>query len=332
MKALLSTRPGGPETLELSDLPAPAPAAGELLVWVHACGINFPDVLIIEDKYQYKPDRPFAPGGEISAVVEAVGEGVSGFQPGDRILAMLTWGGLAEQVCLPAADAVRVPDGLDLTEGAGLIFAYGSALHALDGRGGLKAGETVLILGAAGGVGIAAIEIAKAMGARVVAAVFTAEKARAAEAAGADRTLLYGAGPLDADQSRALAQAFKEAVGPSGADVVLDPVGGDYAEPALRAIAWGGRYLAVGFPAGIPRLPLNLALIKAADIRGIFWGGHKTRNPASFAQDAAKLIGWWSEGVIRPHIDAVFPLAEGGKAIERLASRQVIGKVVVTIG
>jgi NADPH:quinone reductase-like Zn-dependent oxidoreductase len=332
MKILLSVEPGGPETLELVERPAPQPGPGELLVRVHACGINFPDVLIIEDKYQYKPARPFAPGGEVSGVVEAVGEGVTGFKVGDSIIAMLVCGGLAEQVCVPVKDAVLIPGGLDLTEGAGLAFTYGSALHALEGRGQLKAGETLLILGAAGGVGIAAIEIAKAVGATVVAAVSSEEKAEAARAAGADRTVVYGPGPLDGEQSKALAKAFKEAAGPGGYDVILDPVGGDYAEPALRAIAWGGRYLVVGFPAGIPRLPLNLMLIKSCDVRGVFWGGHKDRDPASFVADTAKLITWWQQGTIRPHIDAVFPLSEGGKAIERLANRQVIGKVVVQIG
>jgi NADPH:quinone reductase-like Zn-dependent oxidoreductase len=331
MKALLSISPGGPDTLELTEVPEPQPGPGELRVRVYACGINFPDVLIIEDKYQYKPARPFAPGGEISGLVDALGEGVTGFVVGDRVLAMMQSGGMAEQAVVAAADAVKVPDGLDLTEGAGLIFAYGSALHALAGRGELEAGETLLVLGAAGGVGIAAVEIGKALGATVVAAVSTEEKAAAARAAGADRTVVYGPGPLGKDESRALAQAFKEAVGPGGTDLVLDPVGGDYAEPALRTIAWGGRYLVVGFPAGVPKLPLNLMLIKACDVRGVFWGEHKRRDPQSYARDTAQLVEWWSQGMIRPHIDRVYPLAQGGDAIARLASRQVVGKVVVRV-
>ncbi|HEY0325166.1 MAG TPA: NADPH:quinone oxidoreductase family protein, partial [Allosphingosinicella sp.] len=263
MRALLSTSPGGPETLELSELPDPVAGPGQLLVRVHACAINYPDVLIIEDKYQFKPPRPFAPGGEIAGTVEAVGEGVTGWSPGDRLIAMIGHGGLAEKVAVPAAMAVPLPEGRSFAEGSALILTYATTIHALLDRGKLKEGETLLVLGAAGGVGLAAVELGKAYGARVIAAVSSEEKAEAARAAGADATMVYPRGPFDKDASKALAAQFKDAVGPNGADLIYDPVGGDYAEPALRSIAWEGRYLVIGFPAGIPKLPLNLTLLKS---------------------------------------------------------------------
>jgi NADPH:quinone reductase len=332
MKALLSIAPGCPETLQLTDLPTPEPQKGELRVRVLASAINYPDVLIIEDKYQFRPPRPFAPGSEISGEVEAIGEGVSGWSVGDRLIAIASSGGLAEQMIVPAKAAIPIPGDADPIEAAALIFTYGTTLHALVDRGRLKAGETLLILGAAGGIGLSAIEIGKAMGATVVAAVSSDEKAAAASAAGADRTLVYGRGPFDKEGSKALAQAFKEAVGPDGADVIYDPVGGDYCEPALRSIAWEGRYLVVGFPAGIPRLPLNLTLLKACDVRGVFWGAFVAREPERHRQHVRQLLDWWRDGRIRPRIDRTYALADGGEAIARLASRAAIGKVVVTVG
>ncbi|MFC3053787.1 NADPH:quinone oxidoreductase family protein [Kordiimonas pumila] len=330
MKALLSTAPGGPETLELRDIPSPTPSAGQLRVRVLACGINYPDVLVIEDKYQFKPPRPFAPGSEITGVVEEVGEGVTGWAVGDRLIAMLgSDGGLAEQALVTAGQAIKLGPKFDPVEGAALIFTYATTIHGLVDRGALKAGETLLIMGAAGGVGIAAIEIGKALGATVVAAVSSEEKAAAARAAGADRTLIYGRGPFDKEASKELAKVFKEAVGPNGADVIYDPVGGDYAEAALRSIVWEGRYLVVGFPAGIPKMPLNLPLLKSCDIRGVFWGGFLQRNPERNRQHVEQLFKWWAGGQIRPRIDKVYSLADGGAAIARLASRSVIGKVVV---
>jgi NADPH:quinone reductase-like Zn-dependent oxidoreductase len=331
MKALLSVEPGGPETLRLCDLPVPEPGKGELRVGVLACAINYPDVLVIEDKYQFRPERPFAPGCEVSAKVEAVGVGVTGWSRGDRLIAVTRHGGLAEQMIVPVAEAIRMDDDRDPVEGAALIFTYGTTIHALADRGQLKAGETLLILGAAGGIGLSAIEIGKAMGATVVAAVSSKEKAVAAKEAGADRTLVYPRGPFDRDGSKALAQAFKEAVGPKGADVIYDPVGGDYSEPALRSIAWEGRYLVVGFPAGIPRLPLNLTLLKSCDVRGVFWGAFAEREPERNQRHVETLMGWWREGHIRPRIDRIYSLANGGDAIERLASRRAIGKVVVRL-
>lgn len=332
MKALLSVTSGGPETLVLTDVPTPQPGEGELRVRVLACGLNYPDVLIIEDKYQFKPARPFAPGAEISGEVEAVGKGVTDWAIGDRLIALLVPnGGLVEQVIVPAEAAIRMPKDADPVEGAALIFTYGTTIHALIDRANLKAGETLLVLGAAGGIGLSTIEIGKAVGATVVAAVSTDEKAAAARAAGADRTLVYGRPPFDKDASRGLANAFKDAVGPDGAHVIYDPVGGDYAEPALRSIAWEGRYLVVGFPAGIPKIPLNLTLLKACDVRGIFWGAFVEREPERHRRHVDQLLAWWSEGRIRPRLDRVYDLADGGNAIARLASRSAIGKVVVKI-
>ncbi|MFN3725189.1 MAG: NADPH:quinone oxidoreductase family protein [Allosphingosinicella sp.] len=331
MKALLSTAPGGPETLQLQDLSDPVAGPGQLLVRVKACAINYPDVLIIEDKYQFKPPRPFAPGGEIAGIVEAVGEGVTGWAPGDRLIAMIGHGGLAEKVVVPAAMAVRLPEGRSFVEGSALILTYATTIHALLDRGKLKAGETLLVLGAAGGVGLAAVELGKAYGARVIAAVSSEEKAQAARAAGADSTLIYPRGPFERDQSKALAAQFKNAVGPNGADVIYDPVGGDYAEPALRSIAWEGRYLVIGFPAGIPKLPLNLTLLKSCDVRGVFWGAFAARDPKANAAHLQTLFRLWEEGKIAPRVTRTWPLAEGGEAIAHMAARKAVGKLVVTM-
>jgi NADPH:quinone reductase len=331
MKALLSRDPGGPETLELAELPDPVPGPGQLLVRVKACAINFPDVLIIEDKYQFRPERPFAPGGEIAGVVEAEGEGVSGWAAGDRLIAMLGHGGLAEKVLVSAATALPLPEGRSFAEGSALILTYATTIHALLDRGRLQAGETLLVLGAAGGVGLAAVELGKAYGARVVAAVSSEEKAEAARAAGADETIVYPQGPFDKDGSKALARQFKDAVGPDGADLVYDPVGGDYTEAAVRALAWEGRLLVIGFPAGIPRLPLNLTLLKSCDVRGVFWGAFAARDPKANAAHVQTLFRLWEEGRIAPRISRSWPLAEGGEAIAHMAARKAIGKLVVTM-
>ena len=331
MKALLSRDPGPPETLELADLPDPAPGPGELLIRVRAAAINYPDVLIIEDKYQLRPPRPFAPGGEIAGEIEAVGEGVEGWVPGDRIIAVTGYGGLAEKMVIPARSAFRLPAGRSFAEGSALLLTYATSIHALADRGRLEAGQTLLVLGAAGGVGLAAVELGKAYGARVIAAVSSEEKAAAARAAGADDAIVYPRGPFDKDGQKALAQLFKEAVGPEGADVIYDPVGGDYAEPALRAIGWEGRYLVVGFPAGIPRLPLNLTLLKSCDVCGVFWGAFAARDPQANAAHVASLFMLWDEGKIAPHISATYPLERAGEAIAAMAARSVIGKLVVEI-
>jgi NADPH:quinone reductase-like Zn-dependent oxidoreductase len=331
MKALLSHEPGGPETLKATDIPDPQPGPGELLVRVRAAAINYPDVLIIEDKYQFKPPRPFAPGGEVAGQVEAVGEGADGWTVGDRLIAVPGWGGLAEKIVIPAKSAIPLPDSRSFTEGAALLLTYATSIHALYDRGKLEAGETLLVLGAAGGVGLAAVELGKAKGARVIAAVSSAEKAEAAKKAGANEAVVYPAGPFDKDGQKALAQLFKDAVGPDGADVIYDPVGGDYAEPALRSIAWEGRYLVVGFPAGIPKLPLNLTLLKSCDVRGVFWGAFAARDPRANAAHVETLFRLWDEGKIGPKVSATYPLERGGDAIAAMAARQVIGKVVVTL-
>jgi NADPH2:quinone reductase len=331
MRALISKAPGGPETLLLAEVPDPSAGPGELLVRIHACAINYPDVLIIEDRYQFKPPRPFAPGGEVAGVVEAVGQGVSGWHIGDRLIAYHGHGGLAERIAVPAAHAFPLPDSHSFTEGSTLLITYATVIHALWDRGRLKAGETLLVLGAAGGIGLAAIELGKARGARVIAAVSSDEKAAAAREAGADDAIVYPQDPFDKDGQKALAQLFKEAVGRDGADVILDPVGGDYAEPALRSIAWAGRYLVVGFPAGIPRLPLNLTLLKSCDVCGVFWGAFAARDPKANAAHVAELFRLWDEGKIAPRVSATFPLERGREAIAAMAARKVIGKLVVTL-
>ncbi len=332
MRALLSTAPGGPETLTLSELPDPVAGRGQVVIAVKACAINFPDVLIIEDKYQFKPERPFAPGGEIAGVIDSVGEGVEGWQVGDRVIAMLGHGGLCERVIADPAKLYRLPEGRSFAEGASLILTYGTTIHALLDRGHIAAGQTLLVLGAAGGVGLAAIELGKAFGARVVAAVSSDEKAAAARNAGADDTLVYARAPFDRDQSKALAEQFKAAVGKGGADIIYDPVGGDYAEPALRSIAWEGRYLVVGFPAGIPRLPLNLTLLKSCDVCGVFWGAFAARDPKANQAHIETLFALWKDGKIAPRVTEVFAFEEGGKAIAKMAARNAIGKLVVEVG
>ncbi len=328
MKALLSHVPGGPETLRLEEVPDPVPGPGELLVRVRACAINFPDVLIIEDKYQLKPPRPFAPGSEISGEVEVVGEGVTGWAVGDRVIAATGFGGLVEKVVVSAKGAIPLPPERSFEEGSALLLTYATAIHALVDRGRLEAGQTLLVLGAAGGVGIAAVEIGKALGAQVIAAVSSDEKAQAARDAGADDAIVYPTGEID---PRALSQLFKDAVGPNGADVILDPVGGDYAEAALRSIAWEGRFLVVGFPAGIPKLPLNLTLLKSCDVCGVFWGAFAARDPKRNAAHVEQLFRWWAEGKIAPKVSATYPLERGGEAIAALRDRKAIGKLVVTL-
>ena len=329
MKALLSKAVGGPDTLELTELPDPTPGPGQVVVAVKACAINYPDVLIIEDKYQFKPPRPFAPGGEIAGVVESVGEGVTGWSVGDRIMGTIGNGGLVEKIAIDPTRMFRLPEGRSFAEGASLVLTYGTTIHALLDRGRLKEGHTLLVLGAAGGVGLAAIELGKAFGARVVAAVSTEEKAEAARAAGADATIVYARAPFDKDGSKALAERFKAAVGPNGADVVYDPVGGDYAEPALRSIAWEGRYLVVGFPAGIPKLPLNLTLLKSCDVCGVFWGAFAARDPEANGAHIDYLFRLWEQGRISPRVTETFPLERGGDAIAKMAARGAIGKLVV---
>lgn len=332
MKALLSRATGGPDSLEMGELPDPKAGPGEVLIGIKACAINYPDVLVIEDKYQFRPERPFAPGGEIAGVIEAVGAGVTGWKPGDRVIAGTgSSGGLAEKIAVSADRLYALPPERGFAEGASLLMTYGTSIHALLDRGRLQEGETLLVLGAAGGVGLAAVELGKAFGARVIAAVSSKEKAEAAKASGADDVVIYGRGPFDKEQSRELSAAFKKAVGPDGADVIYDGVGGGYADPAIRAIAWEGRYLVVGFPAGIPKLPLNLTLLKSCDVCGVFWGAYAMRSPEANRDNIVRLFRLWQEGKIAPRVTETFAFERGGDAIAKMGARGAIGKLVVTI-
>lgn len=331
MKAMLSTAPGGPETLQLQDIATPEPGPGEVRIRVRACGVNYPDTLIIEDKYQFRPERPFSPGGEVSGEIDALGEGVEGLAVGDRVIGMISWGGMAEYVITRAVKCAPMPADMPWDEAAAFVFTYGTSYHALKQRAALGAGQTLLVLGAAGGVGLAAVELGHAMGARVIAAASSEEKVALTRAHGAADGVVYPRGPFDKDGRKALAQLFKDAVGKHGADVVYDGVGGDYAEAALRAIAWEGRFLVVGFPAGIPSIPLNLALLKGCQIVGVFWGSYAEREPAGNAQNIAEMVAMYEAGKIRPHVSAHYPLAEAGQAIRDLAERRAMGKIVVMI-
>lgn len=331
MKALLSEVVGGPETLRLREVPVPEPGPGQVRIRVAACGINYPDALIIEDRYQFRPPRPFSAGAEVSGVVEAVGKDVDALAVGDRVLAGDVCGGLAEQVLMPAWRCYTIPDTMPFDEAAAFLMTYGTSHHALKDRALVKGGECLLVLGAAGGVGLAAVELGKRMGANVIAAVSTEAKAVVARSHGADQAILYPAGPLDRDQARAFADSIRSAAG-GDVDVVYDPVGGSYSEPALRTLAWDGRFLVVGFPAGIPSIPMNLPLLKGCHITGVFWGAFIERFPDRNRTNVMELLDWYREGSLRPLISSRYPLERGGEAIAELASRRAVGKVVVTIG
>ena len=331
MKALLSRQPGGPESLELEEIPEPEPARGEVRIRVHAVGVNFPDWLVIQDLYQFRPPRPFAPGAELAGVIDAIGADVTGLRPGDRVLATPLINAMAEKAVARAEQCWSIPDQMPFDEAAALVMTYGTSHHALEDRARLRARETLLILGAGGGVGLAAVELGKAMGARVVAAASSADKLALALERGADRTVAYPRGPLDKTSARQLTDAFKNACAPGGANVIYDAVGGDYSEAALRAIAWEGRHLVVGFPAGIPRLPLNLTLLKSCQVVGVFFGEFARREPARHAANLSTLLALYAAGRIRPAITERFPLARGADAIARLGSRQARGKIIVTV-
>jgi NADPH:quinone reductase len=332
MKTLLSHTPGGPETLTLEVVPTPSPGPGQVLISVKACGINFLDTLIIRDLYQTKPPRPFAAGVEVAGTVAAVGEGVSRWAVGDRVIALPDFGGLAEAVAVREDRVFALPDSVSFTRGAGLMIPFGTAIYALKDRADLRPGETMLVLGAAGGAGLAAVELGKALGLRVIGAVSSPEKADIVRAAGASNVVIYPQGALDRDAARALGQAFKAAAGGDGLDIIYDCVGGDYAEPAIRALAWGGRYLTIGFAAGIPSIPLNLTLLKSIDLRGVFYGAFSLRDPKRNRQLCSELIDLAAAGKVAAAEPTTFPLQLGGDAIASLADRKALGKVVVTIG
>lgn len=324
MKALLCEHYGPPEELELREIPVPVPGPGEVRIRIAATGVNFPDGLIVRNLYQIQPPLPFSPGGEVAGEIDALGEGVSGWSIGDRVAAMTLHGGMTEAVVVDARRLLAVPEAMPFDVAAIFTMAYGTAVHALRQRGRLQPGETLLVLGAAGGVGLAAVEIGKAMGARVIAAASSPEKLAVAKAHGADEGIDYGAEDLR-ERLRAL-------TGGKGPDVVYDPVGGDLAEPAFRSIAPDGRYLVLGFAGGdIPTLPLNLPLLKSASIVGVFWGAFTTRDPAANRDNMALLFDWYGKGLLRPAIDRRFALADGGAAIRYLMDRKARGKVVVEI-
>jgi NADPH2:quinone reductase len=329
MKALLSVQVGGPETLVIEELPSPEPTPGSVVVQVKACGVNYPDVIIIEDKYQFKPPRPFSPGGEISGVVKSLGEGVTTLRVGDRVLGNTGSGGMREELVVEASRLTPMPDAMPFDEAAAFLMTYGTSYYGLKDRGHLRPGETLLVLGAAGGVGLSAVELGKAMGARVIAAASSQEKVDLAVAHGAESGVVYPRGPFDRDGQKALADIFKQACGPTGADVIYDGVGGDYAEASLRSIAWEGRFLVIGFPAGIPKLPLNLTLLKSCQVVGVFWGAAVARDQAAHQQNIKELMALYADGKIRPHVSEHFPLARAGEAITHLAGRKALGKVVV---
>ncbi|MFW2828587.1 NADPH:quinone oxidoreductase family protein [Sphingomonas sp. ID0503] len=330
MRALISVAPGPAEKLELGDLPLPLPKAGEVRIRVLACGLNYPDTLIINDRYQYQPTRPFAPGGEVSGYVHAVGSGVSHLRPGEPVLATALSGGLAEYLVAKACDTVAVPEESNPVEGAALLFTFGAALHALCDRGELTPGSRLLVLGAAGGLGLAAVQLAKLLGAFVVAAVSSAEKEQACWAAGADEVVVYER-LRSTSASHQLARSFKDKLPSGAADVVLDPVGSSYSEAALRTVAKGGRYLVLGFTAGIPRLPLNLVLLKECDMRGVFYGSFAVDHPDLYRRERDEILAWWLEGRIRPAPQAIVPLDQARQALQRLAERDSVGRSVVTI-
>jgi NADPH2:quinone reductase len=325
MRAVLCKEFGPPESLVVEEVADPTPAPGQVVIDVHACSVNFPDTLMIQNLYQFKPNLPFSPGGEVAGVVSAVGEGVTGLKNGDRVFASTGFGGLAEKVPVAATGAIPVPDGIDLVHASGFLYAYGTSLHALQDRGQLQPGETLLVLGAAGGVGLAAVELGVVMGATVIAAASTEEKLELCRQYGAKHTINYAEDDLKT--------RIREVTGGAGADVVYDAVGGPYSEPALRATAWNGRFLVVGFAAGdIPKIPLNLTLLKGCSVVGVFWGSFAGREPQRNQANTDLLVQWWQEGKLNPHVSETYPLEEASTAIRRLADRQAKGKIVVTMG
>jgi NADPH2:quinone reductase len=324
MRAVMCKELGGPDKLVVEEVLPPTAGPGQVVIATRAVGLNFPDVLLVQGKYQFKPDLPFSPGGEVAGVVKATGPGVTSVAPGDRVLATMLWGGMAEEVAVDAAVAIPIPERLSFESAAGFMVAHGTAHHALKQRAALRAGETLVVLGAAGGVGLAAIEVGKLMGARVIAAASSADKLALCRERGADETIDY--------TSEDLKSRIKALTGGKGADVIIDPVGGPYSEQALRAIAWEGRFLVVGFAAGdIPKIPLNLMLLKACQVIGVFWGVFTGRDRALHLENVAELMKWIDEGKLAPHVGATYPLAEAGRAIADMKERRARGKLVLVV-
>jgi NADPH2:quinone reductase len=322
MKALLCKHYGTPDDLTVEDIAGPVAGPGEAVVRVRAAALNFFDTLIIAGKYQTKPAMPFSPAAEFAGVVDSVGEGVTGIKAGDRVLGYSGYGAAREQIAARADRLVPIPDTLDFDRAAGLCVTYGTTLHALKDRGHLRNGETLAVLGASGGVGLAAVELGKLMGARVIACASSDDKLAFVKKHGADDVINYARDDLK--------DALRNATGGKGADVIYDPVGGPYAEPALRAIAWQGRLLVVGFAAGeIPKMPLNLALLKGCDIVGVFWGSFIERDPAGHRANTKQILDWCAQGKLSAHVQAVYPLADAADALKALAARKVMGKIVL---
>jgi NADPH:quinone reductase-like Zn-dependent oxidoreductase/acyl dehydratase len=324
MKAILCKSFGSPDTLVLEEINLPAPTDNEVLIEVYACGANFPDALIIQNKYQFKPNLPFSPGGEVAGVVKLIGKKVSHVKVGDKVLALSIWGGFAEEVLVDSARVFPMPPSMSFITAASSLYTFGTSYHALKDRGQLKKGETVLIMGAAGGVGIAAVELAKLMGATVIAAASTDEKLALCKSKGADYCINY--------TNQDLKIAIKEITNNKGVDIVYDPIGGAFAEQALRSMAWNGRYLVVGFASGeIPQLPFNLTLLKGCAVVGVFWGSFAEREPANSLKNFGELLTWMSQGKIAQPIHKIYSLEEAPTAIIDLMERTVLGKAVVQV-
>ncbi|GAB3643094.1 NADPH:quinone oxidoreductase family protein [Spirosoma arcticum] len=324
MKAIVCQQFGPPDQLVLTDVPGPKAGKGQVVVRVEACGVNFPDTLIIEGKYQFKPTLPFSPGGEVSGTITEVGEGVNHLKVGDAVFSMSIHGGFAEEVVTSAATTLPIPAGMDFVTAASTMYTYGTSYYALKDRANLQPGETLLVLGAAGGVGLAAVQLGVLMGARVIAAASTDEKLAVCRAMGAAQTINY--------TTENLRDRVKELSNGNGVDVVYDPVGDRYAEPAIRSLAWKGRYLVVGFAAGeIPSIPLNLALLKGASIVGVFWGAFAQREPKTSMQNFGQILNWIASGQLKQHIYKLYSLAEAPNALRDLMERRVVGKAVIKL-
>ncbi len=323
MKAVLCKELGLPEKLVVEDVPSPEAGKGQVVLSVKASGVNFPDTLIIQGKYQFKPELPFSPGGEVAGVVKTVGEGVTSLKPGDRVIASSGWGGFAEELVVDATRTIPMPDNMDFVPASGFVLTYGTSYHALKDRAQLKAGETMLVLGASGGVGLSAVQLGKVMGAKVIAAASTDQKLEVCKANGADELINYAKDDLRA--------RVKEVTSGKGVDVVYDPVGGAYSEPALRELAWKGRFLVIGFAAGdIPKVPLNLALLKGCAIVGVFWGSFTKREPDANRKNNEDLLQFFAQGKVKPHIHATYPLERAADALNDMMYKRVSGKVVLT--
>jgi NADPH2:quinone reductase len=324
MKAIVCNQFGIPSTLSYQEVPNPSPQKGELLISVKACSVNFPDTLIIQGKYQFKPQFPFSPGSDVAGIIEAIGEEVKGFKIGDEVVGFIPFGGFAEKATIAAKDCFPKPKGMSMVNASAFLLAYGTSYHALKDRAKLQEGETILVLGASGGVGITAVEISKLMGAKVIAAASTNEKLALCKEFGADETINY--------TTENLKERVKELTNGKGVDVIYDPVGGDFSEQAIRSIAWKGRHLVIGFANGqIPKIPLNLPLLKGADIVGVFWGAFAQKEPQKSLENIHQLLIWFAKGEVKPHIEATYSVEDAPKALEDMMNRKVKGKIVIDL-